>query len=519
MRKNLPITDKELLLDPNKPLISVTDIKGRITDCNEAFINISGFTKDELLNQPHNIVRHPDMPTAAFEVMWEYLKAGKPWMGLVKNRAKSGDFYWVNAYVTPITDKGKVIGYESVRSCPSRDDIARAEKLYDSLNQGKSLRFRSKALYLTALFVLISCGTALVSYFDSNTTLALGVLTFMFLFLFASEVFKRKTLIKHLNALMIKSFNHPVAVATYTDDSYDIGMIKVGILSERAHMATVLTRIEDTASRVASQSKLGNTASTNAKNHISMQQHETDQVAAAMHEMSATINEVSQHVQETAKQAESSNEMVRQGLQATVTSRESIEVLRNSVHQISLSVGELAEESFKIAQAAQMIEKIADQTDLLALNAAIESARAGDSGRGFAVVANEVRELANRTRISTNEIQQIITQLTSQARNSVAIADAGRNDADKGVKQVVAAEETLASISEAISRIASMSLQMAAAVEEQAHVSEDISRQVVNISMLATDGLTQSEDALSTINQLQAISMELHELVTRFRAG
>ncbi|WP_438879551.1 PAS domain-containing protein, partial [Bacillus cereus group sp. Bce015] len=86
--------------DPKTKLITVTDTQGIILECNDAFVDISGFSKNELIGQPHNIVRHPDMPAEAFEVMWQYLKAGKPWMGLVKNRCKNGDFYWVDAYAT-----------------------------------------------------------------------------------------------------------------------------------------------------------------------------------------------------------------------------------------------------------------------------------------------------------------------------------------------------------------------------------------------------------------------------------
>lgn len=129
MRKNLPVTDTERTFSPSQKLISSTDLKGKIKHCNQAFVDISGFCRDELIGQPHNIVRHPDMPQKAYEEMWACLKAGIPWMGLVKNRCKNGDFYWVSAYVTPVTENGEIVGYESVRSCPSRKDVARAEKL------------------------------------------------------------------------------------------------------------------------------------------------------------------------------------------------------------------------------------------------------------------------------------------------------------------------------------------------------------------------------------------------------
>jgi len=127
MRKNTPITTREKTFSKDEKLISSTDLDGNIIHCNDAFLSISGFEKSELIGSPHNIVRHPDMPEEAFQVMWSTLKQGKAWMGLVKNRCKNGDFYWVDAYVTPVMELGKVVGYESVRTLPDRNDVLRAE--------------------------------------------------------------------------------------------------------------------------------------------------------------------------------------------------------------------------------------------------------------------------------------------------------------------------------------------------------------------------------------------------------
>lgn len=127
MRMNLPVTEHERTFPSEQRLISTTDLNSRITYCNDAFVAISGFTYEELVGQPHNLVRHPDMPPAVFGHMWDTIKQGKPWMGVVKNRAKNGDYYWVSAYVTAVYEQGRISGYESVRSVPpvSRSAVPR----------------------------------------------------------------------------------------------------------------------------------------------------------------------------------------------------------------------------------------------------------------------------------------------------------------------------------------------------------------------------------------------------------
>ncbi|MFP4252105.1 MAG: PAS domain-containing methyl-accepting chemotaxis protein [Guyparkeria sp.] len=516
MRKNLPVTDIEHTFAPGERLVSTTDLEGRITYCNDAFVAISGYSRDELIGELHNIVRHPDMPALAFQVMWQHLKAGQPWMGLVKNRCKNGDYYWVDAYVTPITEHGEVIGYESVRSCPSREDVRRAERLYRHINRHgyRARRFRLHAQDAIGLVGLVGSAGLWLAGFGSPALLALAVTGVAFGLL---ERMQQKGLISTLNRQMPQAFSHPLAVDSYTDEAGMLGRLLVAIKSEHARMITVLTRIEDASDQVSRQSSVSLELSTRAKDEIARQQAETEQVASAMHEMSTTINDVSEHVQRTADEATRSQELVEEGRGLSTRTRESIVDLQETVNAIGESVEGVSNQTGAIASAAGIIDQIAQQTNLLALNAAIEAARAGEHGRGFSVVAEEVRDLASRTQESTRDIHEIIATLTQQAEKSVAVARRGREAATAGVERVRESEEMLNGVAEAVAQIRDMATSMAAAVEEQATVSGEIDRQVHNISDLANSSLDQSAAAEDKIHDLEHIAAALHELVTRFK--
>ena len=158
----MPVTANELFLDPLRPIVTKTDLKGRITYANPAFVEISGFTLDELIGQPHNVVRHPDMPKQAFADLWNHIRDGKSCMGPVKNRCKNGDYYWVDAYVMPISEKGKVIGYESVRCVPNEQDVARAEQLYQQINSTKSKLSLPQPTVLISMITVLAALISLV---------------------------------------------------------------------------------------------------------------------------------------------------------------------------------------------------------------------------------------------------------------------------------------------------------------------------------------------------------------------
>jgi len=136
MKQNLPVTQVERSFPDNIPLVSTTDLKGKITFVNDAFVQISGFTREELMGMDHNMVRHPDVPPPVFADMWRTLQSNKPWMGVIKNRCKNGDYYWVNAFVTPILDNGQVIGYQSVRSKPNLNLVERTKGIYERVSRG-----------------------------------------------------------------------------------------------------------------------------------------------------------------------------------------------------------------------------------------------------------------------------------------------------------------------------------------------------------------------------------------------
>ncbi len=151
MRVNEPITDREIPVSAGSVLVSRTDPGGRIAFCNADFVRISGFAQEELTGAPHNILRHPHMPKQAFADLWRTIRAGRPWEGLVKNRAKNGDFYWVRANVTPLFEEGRIAGYISIRLPPDRASVEQADRVYARLRakDGRGIGLRDGEIVAT----------------------------------------------------------------------------------------------------------------------------------------------------------------------------------------------------------------------------------------------------------------------------------------------------------------------------------------------------------------------------------
>lgn len=501
MKKNLPITGKEVKLGEYNTIISTTDLKGQITYVNKDFKDISGFSEEELIGQSHNIVRHPDMPPEAFQNLWETLKEGTPWRGIVKNRCKNGDHYWVDAFVTPVTDSSnQTIGYQSVRSRPTHEQVADAESLYGKLNRKEisdlpskwrlkdiSLMKRMTAALLVAatlpvVAVLLWANQLVPNWLSVSLALLAPVI------LVASLVLIYRTLIQPMHQIIdiAKAIAGGNLHQTISADSNDeVGELLMSMKLMQARLQTVIGKLIEVSHNVSQDATLLSTSSNRTFDLMSEQQVETELVATAMNEMSATVTEVAHNTDEAAKAAVEANSNSENGKVVVGQVRDSIGRLVTEVENTADAITELEEKSDNIQSIMSVIHGIADQTNLLALNAAIEAARAGEQGRGFAVVADEVRTLAGRTQDATEEINKVIEELRGGINNAVHVMNKGRKQAYDAIEESNEAEKSLGAITDSVTKINDMNAQIAAAATQQSTVAEEMNRNIVNINQMS----------------------------------
>ena len=520
MNQTASASGKEREVAPQQNLISTTDLESRILYANPAFCQIAGYHADELEGEPHNLVRHRDMPKAAFADMWLHLKAKRSWMGLVKNRAKNGDYYWVNAYVTPILDsQGNLVEYQSVRTRPPREDIERAQQMYDQINQGTlplALRRRLPGILtqtrIVQLMLLALMAGSLATGWASLGYGALGVLLLQWLH---TGWWGRR--LRQLDALAREPMLSDVTRVLYTGRNDELASIELMLRMRKAELRAIVGRGADTSDAILQSAEEDVANIQGISENLLRQQQETELLATAIEELNRSIHEV-------AGNASSTSVLVSNVMRATQEGQHSVDLTTTAVNSLhdeltaaSTIIGELARNSQQIEQILEVITSIADQTNLLALNAAIEAARAGEQGRGFAVVADEIRSLALKTRSSTAEIQNMIHQLQGAAGQAVQTMEAGREGSANCRARANETGQQLQRMAGMLEQVTDASHQIAVAVEEQAAVTDEVARNIHTMQQLTDSNAEKSHSAVDRIGLLVERLQALSRLLQQFQ--
>ncbi|TYK67322.1 methyl-accepting chemotaxis protein [Colwellia echini] len=507
--QNVSIVDKEVTFNQGEELVTTTDLRGVITYVNDTFCKVSGYAREEIIGQHHNMVRHPDMPKAAFKDLWEKNKAGQNWRGAVKNRCKDGRYYWVDAFVSPIFEQGKMSGYQSVRVNLAPKAKEMAISAYQKLNEDKKIEgWYSSLNNRHILFALFSIAT-LMAVMNLSSWL-MFLLPFIPFILYFDELITTPAYFEQLKSdydsasRWIFSGTKPHSIADFH--------IKV----QQGKVRTILGRVVDSANIMEASVTHLNNAAGNAKAGVEKQSNELHQVSTAVEEMVATISEVSQNTINTSDKVHQAHGDCEKANQAMTKTMQQVSSLADDVAESSRSANELAEEAEKIGTIMQEIQGIADQTNLLALNAAIEAARAGEQGRGFSVVADEVRALSSRTHGATEQIHKSINEIQSTLRHWSKTMEEGKKSAENCVADTQSTQDVVTELYNAISDIADLTMQISTAAEEQSVVSSEISQNIVNISDASNDNLNQAATVESEANAIKVRTTNLKSLGLSF---
>jgi aerotaxis receptor len=496
MRVNSPVTSNEYVMEDGKTIVSSTDLQGNINYANPYFIEVSGFTEEELMGAPQNVVRHPDMPVEAFADLWATIKSGTPWTGLVKNRCKNGDFYWVLANVTPVIENGKPVGYLSVRTKPSREQVRETDAVYREIKNGNPRKLRivkGRAVSTGVAARLKELTTmSLPTQIAAATTLLVGVLAALALTLLVIDdataarahgwlggaaivaMLGMLVFCRHLYvnvalplrratkaARMMAGGDLTATIEIQRDD--EVGQLLAALRQTNINLHSIIGDVRANFDQISLATDEIADGNMDLSGRTETQASSLQQTASSMEQLTATVQQSATNVASANELAERAREVATQG--------------GSIVSQVVTTMGDISASSNKILDIIGLIDGIAFQTNILALNAAVEAARAGEQGRGFAVVASEVRGLAQRSATAAKEIKELIDTSIQKVQAGTTLT----NNAGVTMSEVI---ESVARVSRVMGEISNSTREQSSGIGQ------------VNEAVIKIDDITQQNAAL-----------------------
>ncbi|KQV81017.1 chemotaxis protein [Massilia sp. Root351] len=519
MRLNLPLYDNEHQLADGRYLVSKTDLKGRITYVNPYFIEVSGFTEEELIGVPHNLVRHPDMPSEAFHDMWRTLRAGLPWNGLVKNRRKDGGYYWVEASATPLREGGVVTGYLSVRCKPAPGAAEAAERLYRSIRRGNperlalrqgqvlrtglaglaarvlgsSLRWRVAGALAAIAMLFAAVGVAgltqlcgrLGAFFTAAGALGVAAIALLEFTVRHGVGIPMQRAVEAARAIAGGDLSGTIA----TGRRDDVGQMLRAMQQMNVNLVAMMGDVRGNVDTMAAATR--EIADGNAD--LAMR---TERQAAGLEDTASSMEQLALAVRQNAGNARVASQLVGQATAVAARGGE-------AVARVGATMAEISRAGKRIEDIISLIDGIAFQTNLLALNASVEAAKAGEQGRGFAVVACEVRALAQRSAAAAKEIKQLIDDTVQRL--------------EAGNRQVAEAGETMESIVASVRQVDGIMADMAEASAEQSSGIDQINHAVADMDRNTQQNAAMVEQSAQAANSLREQAERLRAAIAVFK--
>lgn len=511
------MTDQRVRYSNDDSLISTTTAESHITYCNDDFCRVSGFQEEELLGLPHNVIRHEDMPKEAFAQLWQYLKAGKSWMGLVKNRCKGSGHYWVSAFVTPILDKdGNVVEYQSVRTQPSDEQIKRVSSLYKRIKKGvvKTRRWRWNHALITLSFLqlLTVIAFAFFPQYSQLFLVAIAALIFAQMFCGVKLTGRMSSMVK----LAKSQYDNPLMEKPYTGYCDDVSSVELALMMNKAELRAVCARAGETSAKIllSAEDELANTQAIDGE--LKEQTIATDAMSVSAEEMLGSVYEVAEQAKQSSAFADNAQKTAQQGATTIVEAVESVHGLSEKLAGSQVALERLYNDVEGIETILGMIQGIAEQTNLLALNAAIEAARAGEAGRGFAVVADEVRGLSVKTTASVEDIRDKIAMLQSTVSETGRLMEEGQLASKESVERSKQSQQAFDDIVASLKAIGEQSANTSQGITEQVVVTKGMTEHVHRMKNAIQETKLLSDSSLDRTSALVMNLESLQRLVRQF---